>query len=54
MQGFESPGVVALSIEQRHWLLEGIDIATVQRHPRRAYTRRGMTARQDSYRPMQS
>jgi len=31
--------VPALSIEQLHWLLEGIDIATVQRHPSRVYAR---------------
>jgi transposase len=31
--------VPVLSIEQLHWLLEGIDIATVQRHPNRVYTR---------------
>ena len=31
--------VPILSIEQLHWLLEGIDIATVQRHPSRVYTR---------------
>lgn len=30
-----------LSVEQLHWLLEGIDIAVVQRHPRRAYERVG-------------
>ena len=28
-----------LSIEQLHWLLEGIDIAVVQRHPSRVYSR---------------
>jgi transposase len=31
--------VPVLSIEQLQWLLEGIDIATVQRHPSRVYTR---------------
>lgn len=31
--------VPVLSIEQLHWLLEGIDIATVQRHPNRMYSR---------------
>lgn len=31
--------VPALSIEQLHWLLEGIDIATVQRHPNRVFAR---------------
>lgn len=29
----------ALTVEQLHWLLEGIDIAVVQRHPRRLYER---------------
>jgi transposase len=28
-----------LTVEQLHWLLEGIDIAVVQRHPRRLYER---------------
>ena len=31
--------VPALTIEQLHWLLEGIDIAVVQRHPHRLYER---------------
>jgi transposase len=31
--------VPVLNIEQLHWLLEGIDIATVQRHPSRVYAR---------------
>jgi hypothetical protein len=26
-------------VEQLHWLLEGIDIAVVQRHPQRIYER---------------
>ena len=29
----------ALTVEQLHWLLEGIDIAVVQRHPQRLYER---------------
>lgn len=29
--------VPALSIEQLHWLLEGIDVAVVHRHVRRTY-----------------
>jgi transposase len=29
--------VATLSIEQLHWLLQGIDIEAIQRHPRRAY-----------------
>jgi hypothetical protein len=28
-----------LTVEQLHWLLEGIDIAVVQRHPQRLYER---------------
>ena len=28
-----------LTAEQLHWLLEGIDIAVVQRHPQRLYAR---------------
>lgn len=31
--------VPTLTVEQLHWLLEGIDIATVQRHPHRVYAR---------------
>lgn len=31
--------VPTLTVEQLHWLLEGIDIAVVQRHPRRLYAR---------------
>lgn len=31
--------VPSLSVEQLHWLLEGIDIAVVQRHPQRLYER---------------
>jgi transposase len=31
--------VATLSVEQLHWLLEGIDIEAMQRHPRRAYHR---------------
>ena len=31
--------VPTLTVEQLHWLLEGIDIAVVQRHPRRLYER---------------
>jgi len=33
--------VPVLSVEQLHWLLEGIDIGVVQRHPRRAYAHVG-------------
>jgi transposase len=31
--------VPTLTVEQLHWLLEGIDIAVVQRHPKRQYER---------------
>ena len=31
--------VPTLTVEQLHWLLEGIDIAVVHRHPRREYER---------------
>lgn len=31
--------VPTLTVEQLHWLLEGIDIAVVQRHPKRLYER---------------
>ena len=29
----------SLTVEQLHWLLEGIDVGVVRRHPRRAYER---------------
>ncbi|ASL75321.1 IS66 family insertion sequence element accessory protein TnpB [Ralstonia solanacearum] len=31
--------IATLSVEQLHWLLQGIDIEAMQRHPRRAYHR---------------
>ena len=31
--------VPTLTVEQLHWLLEGIDVAVVLRHPRRLYER---------------
>jgi len=31
--------VPTLTVEQLHWLLDGIDIAAVRRHPRREYLR---------------
>jgi transposase len=31
--------VPTLTVEQLHWLLEGIDIGVVQRHPQRIYER---------------
>ena len=33
--------VPVLTVEQLHWLLEGIDIGVVQRHPQRAYAHVG-------------
>lgn len=33
--------VPVLTVEQLHWLLEGIDIGVVQRHPQRLYTHVG-------------
>lgn len=33
--------VPALTVEQLHWLLEGIDIGVVRRHPQRVYERAG-------------
>ena len=33
--------VPTLSVEQLHWLLEGIDVGVVQRHPPRRYERVG-------------
>jgi transposase len=35
----EEAAVPTLTVEQLHWLLEGIDIALVQRHPKRQYER---------------
>ncbi len=31
--------VPTLTVEQLHWLLEGIDVGVVQRHPKRLYER---------------
>ena len=33
--------VPTLTVEQLHWLLEGIDIGVVRRHPQRLYERAG-------------
>lgn len=33
--------VPSLSVEQLHWLLEGIDVGVVRRHPQRMYERVG-------------
>ncbi|KVK84647.1 transposase [Burkholderia cepacia] len=30
---------ITLSAEQLHWLLDGIDLAVIQKHPQRYYTR---------------
>jgi transposase len=35
----QAAAVPTLTVEQLHWLLEGIDIAVVQRHPERLYER---------------
>ena len=37
----QEAAVPALTVEQLHWLLEGIDIGVVRRHPRREYERVG-------------
>jgi hypothetical protein len=31
--------VPTLTVEQLHWLLDGIDLAVIQKHPQRFYTR---------------
>jgi transposase len=33
--------VPTLTVEQLHWLLEGVDIGVVRRHPHRVYDRAG-------------
>jgi transposase len=33
--------VVALTVEQLHWLLEGIDLSAMRTHPKREYRRVG-------------
>jgi transposase len=35
----QEAAVPTLTVEQLHWLLEGIDIGVVQRHPQRLYER---------------
>jgi transposase len=35
----QEAAVPTLTVEQLHWLLEGIDIGVVQRHPHRLYER---------------
>ena len=37
----QEAAVATLTVEQLHWLLEGIDLAAVRRHPRREYLRVG-------------
>lgn len=32
---------ISLTVEQLHWLLDGIDLAVIQKHPRRFYERIG-------------
>ncbi|WP_321845011.1 IS66 family insertion sequence element accessory protein TnpB [Paraburkholderia bannensis] len=32
---------ISLTVEQLHWLLDGIDLAVIQKHPRRFYERMG-------------
>jgi transposase len=32
-------GVLELTVEQLHWLLEGIDLAAIRKHPARHYAR---------------
>ncbi|ABO59052.1 IS66 family insertion sequence element accessory protein TnpB [Burkholderia vietnamiensis] len=32
-------GGITLSAEQLHWLLDGIDLAVIQKHPQRYYAR---------------
>ncbi|RQM43846.1 IS66 family insertion sequence hypothetical protein [Paraburkholderia bannensis] len=32
---------ISLTVEQLHWLLDGIDLALIQKHPRRFYERIG-------------
>ena len=35
----EQAAVPTLTVEQLHWLLDGIDLAVTQRHPQRVYER---------------
>lgn len=32
-------GIVELSVQQLHWLLDGIDLSAMRKHPERRYTR---------------
>jgi transposase len=35
----DAVAVPSLTVEQLHWLLDGIDLAVVQKHPQRFYSR---------------
>jgi transposase len=35
----ERSETITLSVEQLHWLLDGIDLAVIQKHPQRYYAR---------------
>ena len=35
----DEAAVPTLTVEQLHWLLEGMDVALAQRHPQRFYER---------------
>lgn len=37
----KSAAVIELTVEQLHWLLEGIDLSAMQGHPRRIFRRAG-------------
>jgi hypothetical protein len=38
---FLTAGLLAVLFEQLHWLLDGIDLAAVRRHPERFYRSMG-------------
>ncbi|WP_455286009.1 IS66 family insertion sequence element accessory protein TnpB [Cupriavidus necator] len=35
----DTTDIVKLTVEQLHWLIDGIDIAVVKKHPQRFYSR---------------
>lgn len=35
----DATDIVTLTVEQLHWLLDGIDIAVIKKHPQRIYVR---------------
>ncbi|CAG9187733.1 MULTISPECIES: IS66 family insertion sequence element accessory protein TnpB [Cupriavidus] len=35
----DATDIVKLTVEQLHWLLDGIDIAVIKKHPQRIYVR---------------